>query len=52
MVARGKGGGGGRKYVNEIKSCKLPVMKYVSHKDVMYSIGNTVNSIVITLYDV
>ena len=34
--------------MNEIKGCKLPVMKYVSHKDVMYSIGNTVNSIVIT----
>ena len=38
----------GWKLVKEIKRYKLPVMK--CHRDVMYSRGNMVNNIVITLY--
>ena len=32
-----------------IKKSKLPVIQEISHRDVMYSIGNAVNNIVITL---
>ena len=50
MVARGKGVTGWAKREKGIKKYKLPVIKQVSHRDVMYSTGNTVNNIVITLY--
>ena len=38
------------KYLKWIKKYKLPVIKQISHRDVMYSTGNTVNNTVITLY--
>ena len=43
-------GGEGVKLVKGIKSYKPPVIKRTSHRDVIYSIRNTVSSIVITLH--
>ena len=37
--------------VKEIKRYRLPVAKYMSHGDERYSLGNTVNDKVISLYD-
>ena len=36
--------------MKEIKRYKLPVIKSISHGEVMYGIGNIVNNIAITLY--
>ena len=36
--------------MREINRHKLPVVKKITHGDVMYSIGNIVNNIIITLY--
>ena len=43
-------GGGRRKQVGGIKKCKLPVIKQLSHRYVMYSVENIVNNIAVTLY--
>lgn len=32
------------------KRYKLPVVKYVDHKNIMYSTGKIANNVVITLY--
>ena len=42
-----EGGWNGRR---ELRGTKLPVIKYRNYGDVMYSIGNIVNDIGITLY--
>lgn len=39
----------GAKWVKEIKKYKFPVIKKVGLGDVLYSMGNRVNSIVLTL---
>ena len=44
VVTRGGAGGRG------IKRYKPPVIKYISHRNVIYSIRNMVNNIAITLY--
>lgn len=38
------------KKVKRNKRYKVPVIKYVSHGDVMYSIWKIVNNIILTLY--
>ena len=40
----------GQEWVKEIERYKLPTLREVSQRDVMHSIGNRVNYIVITLY--
>ena len=50
VAARGAGCGKLGETGEGIKKYKLPVIKQISHEDVRYSIGNTVNNIVITLY--
>ena len=42
-------GGCGGEMGEGIKAYKLPVIKSISHGDVMYSMGNTVNHMVMTL---
>lgn len=41
---------GGVQQVKVIKKQKLPVKKQISHGDINYSIENTVNNTVLTLY--
>ena len=36
--------------MKEIKRYKIPAIKRMSHKDEMYSMGNIVSNIVITIY--
>lgn len=43
-------GGVGAKYIKGIKRYKLPVTESISPGDKMYSIGNIVNNIIITLW--
>lgn len=50
MVARGKGSGGIGEKLKGNKRYKLPIIKYISHRHVVYSTGNRVNNIMITLY--
>ena len=44
-------GRGWTKWVKGSGRYRLSVMEYISHRDERYSIGNTVNCIVIALYD-
>ena len=43
--------GGWTKYAKGIKKYKLPVIMLSSYRDTLHNIGNTVKSIVITLYE-
>lgn len=43
VITTNEGWGGGTKQKKGNKGYKLPVMKLVSHREVMYSIGNIVN---------
>lgn len=38
------------KQVKGLKGCKVPVIKGIAHRDVIYSTGTIVNNIIITLY--
>ena len=44
------GGGSGEQKVKEITRHKLSVIKSISHGDIIYSIRNMANNIVITLF--
>ena len=50
VVARGEEGRGWTNEVKGVKRYTLAVIKQKSHRDVMYSMVNIVNNIVITLY--
>ena len=50
MVARGKRVGGWAKWVKGSGRYRLPVIEQRSHGNKSYSIGNTINGIVIMLY--
>ena len=50
VVARGEEGRGWTNQVKGVKRYTLAVIKQKSHRDVMYSMVNIVNNIVITLY--
>lgn len=50
MVTGVGGGSRWKKQVKENRRYKLPVIKQISFRDIMYSLGKTVNSTIITLH--
>lgn len=50
MTARGEGGGKKSEKVKGNKRYEFPVIKEISHGDIMYSIGNIVHNTLVTLY--
>ena len=50
MFARGECGEVGKNSQKELKWYKLQVMKQMSHRGLMYSIGNIFNTIAIALF--